>query len=222
VLASNSATRIVAKFKLLRRVLKRWALGLSKLKMQIKQCNEVLLVLDKLEQNRTLYSQEKSFKNVLKTHILRLLQFQKQYWHQRYIVRWTKLRDESMKFFHTAATERYRLNNITSIDTKEGHTLTNYVEKAAHIWGEFRNMLSCSIKTQMQFNLQDLVQEQDLQQMEAPFTQEGIDRIIKTMPTDKAPGPDDFNGLFFKKFWHIIKEDVYKLCQDFFNGVVDL
>ena len=39
---------------------------------------------------------------------------------------------------------------------------------------------------------------------------------------DKAPGPDGFNGMFLKKCWHIIKEDVYQLCNDFFSGTVSL
>jgi hypothetical protein len=39
---------------------------------------------------------------------------------------------------------------------------------------------------------------------------------------DKASGPDGFNGLFLKKCWPVIKEDFYKLCQDFFDGSVNL
>jgi hypothetical protein len=42
------------------------------------------------------------------------------------------------------------------------------------------------------------------------------------MPTDKAPGPDGFNGFFLKSCWEIIKEDFYTLCCDFFNGSLDL
>jgi hypothetical protein len=38
------------------------------------------------------------------------------------------------------------------------------------------------------------------------------------MPTDKAPGPDGFNGLFLKKCWHLVKEDFYNLCDNFFHG----
>jgi hypothetical protein len=114
--ASNSATRLTAKFKLLRKVLKRWARGLSRLKEQIKICNEILSIMDKLEENRTLFVQERNFRNILKKHILKLLQHQKEYWKQRYTVRWTKLGDESTRFFHAAATERYRINTIPSLD----------------------------------------------------------------------------------------------------------
>jgi hypothetical protein len=42
------------------------------------------------------------------------------------------------------------------------------------------------------------------------------------LPSGKAPGLDGFNGLFLKKTWHIIKEDIYELCFDFFSGRVDI
>jgi hypothetical protein len=61
----------------------------------------------------------------------------------------------------------------------------------------------------MHFNLQQLIQQQDLQQIEAPFTKEAIDNVVKKMPSNKAPRLDGFNGLFTKKCWHIIKEDIY-------------
>jgi hypothetical protein len=48
------------------RVLKKWAIGLSKLKQLIKQCNFVLSVLDKLEENITLYPLNKILGNFSK------------------------------------------------------------------------------------------------------------------------------------------------------------
>jgi hypothetical protein len=116
VKAKNSATRVMTKFKLLRRVLKKWAMGLSKLKQIIKQCNNVLSIIDKLEENIVLYPQEQNFRRILKKHILKLLQNQKEYWRKRYTVRWTKFGNESTNFFHAAATERYILNTITSLE----------------------------------------------------------------------------------------------------------
>jgi hypothetical protein len=63
--------------------------------------------------------QERNFRNILKKHILKMLQYQKEYWKKRYTVRWTKLGDERTKFFHAAATECYRLNTITSLNTED-------------------------------------------------------------------------------------------------------
>jgi hypothetical protein len=45
-----------------------------------------------------------------------------------------------------------------------------------------------------------------------PFLKDEIDRIIRIMPTNKAPGPDG----------SIVKEDFYQLCQDFFEGHLNL
>jgi hypothetical protein len=222
VRTNNSATRIVAKFKLLRRVLKKWAMGLSKLKQLIKQCNSMLSILDKLEENRPHYPPKFNFRKILKKHILKLLQNQKEYWRKRYTVRWTKFGDESRIFFHAAATECYRFNTITSLDTVDGGTVNGHHGKTSLLWEEYKARLGCSAQTQMFFNIHELVQQHNLQHIETPFTKEDIDNVVKKLPTDKAPGPDGFNELFIKKAWHIIKEDIYQLCFDFFNGTVDI
>jgi hypothetical protein len=178
--------------------------------------------MDRLEENRPLYLQERNFRVIIKKHVMRLLKCQKDYWRKRYTVRWTKFGDENTTFFHAAATERYMFNTITTLDTQDGRTISTHSEKAAPIWEEYRNRLGCSTQPQMHFSLQQLVQEHDLQSIAKPFTKEDIDMIVKTMPGDKAPDPDGFNGLFIKKCWYIIKDDIYDVCMDFFNGKVDL
>lgn len=51
----------------------------------------------------------------------------------------------------------------------------------------------------MLFNLQDIVQRHDnLEELDATFTREEIDKVIQKMPNDKSPGPDGFNGMFLK------------------------
>jgi hypothetical protein len=175
----------------------------------------VLAVMDKLEENRFLVVQERNFRRILKKHILMLLKAQKEYWTKRYTVRSTKLRDESTKFFHVAATKRFRFNTITSLDTPDGRLLSRHAEKAAHLWDEYKNMLGSSMQPTMRFNLQELVQSHDLQSIAEPFSKEDIDKVISTIPNDKAPGPNGFNELFLKKCWHLIKEDFYELCFNF-------
>lgn len=42
------------------------------------------------------------------------------------------------------------------------------------------------------------------------------------MPPDKAPGPDGFNGVFFKVCWNIIAKYFYELINDFYHKNVNL
>ena len=83
--------------------------------------------------------------------------------------------------------------------------------------------MGVSCQPQMQFDLPALINVNvDLNSLVAPFSREEIDLLIKQIPTDKAPGPNGFNGLFMKKCWQIIKEDFYKLCDAFFELDVNL
>jgi hypothetical protein len=75
----------------------------------------------------------------------------------------------------------------------------------------------------MLFDLANLIQPTPgLEELFAPFTKNEIDVVVKSMPLDKAPGPDGFNGQFLKSCWHIIKEHIYKLCFDFYEGNLNL
>ena len=48
----------------------------------------------------------------------------------------------------------------------------------------------------------------DLADLEAPFTEEEVWKTIKSLPADKAPGPDGFTGNFYQVCWPIIKPEI--------------
>jgi hypothetical protein len=145
------------------------------------------------------------------------------YWRQRYTQRVMQFGDENTKFFHVMATERYRSNVISQIMDSTGRTVNNHGEKSALFYQEFKRRFGFAVETNMQFDLQLLIQPSDeLDHLCSPFSIEEIDGIVLDMPNDKAPGPDGFNSLFFKKAWPIIRFDMYKLCQDFFLQKADL
>jgi hypothetical protein len=66
--------------------------------------------------------------------------------------------------------------------------------------------MGTSVGIHMRFDLQRLITYVDgLDDIVAPFTIEEMDAVVKSMPLDKAPSPDGFNGFFMKKCWSIIR-----------------
>jgi hypothetical protein len=61
---------------------------------------------------------------------------------------------------------------------------------------------------EMHFNLQNLfsvgMSAELRDPLEAPFTKEEIDEVVKGLPNEKSPGPDGFNNEFIKNCWSIV------------------
>lgn len=54
------------------------------------------------------------------------------------------------------------------------------------------------------------------------FSKTEIGAIVEALPSDNGPGPDGFNTDFIKKWWPIICEDFYRLCEAFYSERVCL
>lgn len=50
-----------------------------------------------------------------------------------------------------------------------------------------------------------------------PVTGEEVKKALFAIDDNKAPGVDGFNAYFFKKAWNIIKVELIKAVQDFFQ-----
>ena len=74
----------------------------------------------------------------------------------------------------------------------------------------------------MAYNLSSILTAHNLEQLNAEFSQQEIDLVIRSLPNGHAPGPDGFNGLFIKKCWEILKGDFTRLFIDFFTSNIDL
>lgn len=72
-------------------------------------------------------------------------------------------------------------------------------------------MMGVSTTPTMHFDLANFIPKIDgLHSHSMPFSQKEIDVVIANMPSDKAAGPDGFNGLFLKRYWSIIASDFYQ------------
>jgi hypothetical protein len=121
------------------------------------------------------------------------------------------------------ATIRYRHNSIASLVREDGSSATEHHEKAGLLWHTFKDRLGFSTPIDPSFDFGQYRQPiTNLVDLSRTFTIEEIDKIVEELPSGKAPGPDGFSGLFIKKCWHIIKYDFYRLCDEFWEGRVNL
>jgi len=221
--STNAATILCRKFKMLRYKLKHWSKNISKLNTAIQNSTSTLADLDARENKRSLTIPESNFRKILKKHILLLLNYQKQYLKKRCTIRWVKFGDEDPKFLKALASERYRRNAITSLRLDNGTTVEDHAGKEALIYHAYKDRLGTSGNYQMKFDLPNIIKRrEDLDQLTTPFSRQEIDDVIKETPADRVPGPDGFMGQFIKSCWHIIKEDFYRLCDQFHEGTLNL
>lgn len=94
---TNATSVLCQKFKVARHDLSHWSKKISRLKVAIDNTNKAILELDSIEDRRTLTVPEHNFWNILKHHLLHLLQYQKEYWKKRCMIHWIKFGDENTK-----------------------------------------------------------------------------------------------------------------------------
>jgi hypothetical protein len=218
-----NATKIVnAKFRQVRAGLKHWSKELSKLGKLINNSHFVLTILDGLEEQRLLSSLESSFRRLVKQYLAKLQEAKRLYWKQRNTARWVLFGDKNTRLFHTMATYSMRRNFISSLTFEDGSEVFEYEQKAGVLWSAYRDMLGVSKFSGILFELSELIPLADLPVLDGPFSMEEITTVLKDMPSDHAPGPDGFNGAFFKRCWPIIKNDILRLCKDFADGNLNL
>ena len=59
------------------------------------------------------------------------------------------------------------------------------------------------------------LQSEENEILSAPFTEKEVFEVIAQMKPNKAPGPDGFPAEFYRKCWHIIKDDLMPMFHDF-------
>ena len=55
--------------------------------------------------------------------------------------------------------------------------------------------------------------QEEIENLNRPITSTEIETIIKHLPTNKSPGPDDFTGEFYRKFREELTPILLKLFQ---------
>jgi hypothetical protein len=97
--------------------------------------------------------------------------------------------------------------------------VTSQTKKSKLIHSHFSEILGTPTTRTKAINWQQLgYVHHELEDLDAPFTEDEITAVIKEMAAEKAPGPDGFIGLFYKKCWRIVKQDIIQAIMSFFQS----
>jgi hypothetical protein len=174
-----------------------------------------------MEEHRDLSIEEWNFRDILQQKVADLLNIQKIYWKQRAAIKWITDGEICSRFFHAHAKVKHKKNSIAILTDENGIIHFEHEHKSGLLWDAFKSRLGSSDFSGIDFDLPELlICNEELHELDSPFTKLEIDNIIKSLPSDKSSGPDGFNTNFIKKCWHIIAQDFYDLCDKFYHDEV--
>ena len=126
--------------------------------------------------------------------------------------------DLNTKFYHALTKERRVRNRIVGLHDEDGHWITEEkgVEKVAVDY--FVGLFSTTSPTEFDDFLDEItpsITHQTNQRLLRMATEEEVRQALFMMHPEKAPGPDGMTALFFQHAWHIIKDDLVAMVNNF-------
>eukprot|EP00253_Pinus_taeda_P027567 PITA_27567 len=111
-------------------------------------------------------------------------------------------------------------NNIERI-TVEGRELSDQGEIKEAASRHFQTLLTADphyLENPDFLNIiENKISEAQNGELDKEITREEIEWSIRSMPLDKAPGPDGFSTSFYKTHWDIIKKDYIRMAKNFYT-----
>jgi len=136
------------------------------------------------------------------------------YYEQKLKFTFLKEADKDTHFFHVLLSQKHRINHITGMFTSSvdevGHKFVRY----------YRNLLGSTKKT-IPIN-EDVIHCGPCLDAASHYfllgqvTNDLIQQTLFSIGNEKAPGPDGYLSLFFKKAWSIVGGDFCAAVKDFF------
>uniref|UniRef100_A0A803NGW8 FAD-binding PCMH-type domain-containing protein n=1 Tax=Cannabis sativa TaxID=3483 RepID=A0A803NGW8_CANSA len=151
--------------------------------------------------------------------ILELESRMERIWKQKSRELWVLLGDYNSKFFHVSTMIRRRRNSICAINDVGNGWLFDREGIGAYFNKQFQ-MLNESqqpvLDSDFDSLFQPLVTDLDNAELCRCPSFEEIRKVVWKVNPLKAPGPDEFSGVFYRKYWDTVGPEVCLMVQDFF------
>ena len=100
-------------------------------------------------------------------------------------------------------------------------TTSTIAEIGGNFIAHFTKLFSSSnpfIENEMLDLFSPIITEEENEILCAPHYEEEILEALTSLVSTKAPRPDGFTVLFYKKYWNLVKKDVLLCIEHFFNN----
>uniref|UniRef100_A0A2N9FNM3 Reverse transcriptase domain-containing protein n=1 Tax=Fagus sylvatica TaxID=28930 RepID=A0A2N9FNM3_FAGSY len=137
--------------------------------------------------------------------------------------KWLNLGDQNNTYFHNLVKVRQAKATIKCLVDEDGRRFDNPEDLKQLVVSFYKNLLGSATEVHEQHMIQtvtglfqDEMPEDIKCRLKQPVSNKEIKDVIFGMGNDKAPGPDGFTALFFKKSWPIIHGSVTEAIRSFF------
>jgi ribonuclease HI len=150
-----------------------------------------------------------------------LLEQDEIYWAQRERVNWLKKGDRNSSYFQYCASARRRRNLIKKLKNDNQNWVEGNDNLRPLVCDYFHGLFSSSsgvIDDGLLSSVKTLVTKNMNEFLMSPYTREDVRKALFQIGDMKAPGPDGLHAIFFKRFWHILGDDLTKEVLEAINN----
>ena len=148
---------------------------------------------------------------VIQLQIENLLEQEEIYWIQRGRVNWLKQGDQNTSFFHRSATARRKRNFIKSLKNDSGDLVDDQDQLMSMATSYFDQLFTTEVQEPdpaVFDKISPCITAEMNDLLTATYSRDEVRKAMFNIGDLKAPGPDGLHAIFYKRFWHIIGEDL--------------
>ncbi|GAV92185.1 LOW QUALITY PROTEIN: hypothetical protein CFOL_v3_35566, partial [Cephalotus follicularis] len=151
-------------------------------------------------------------------HKLNVLKAEEEsYYRQKSRITWLKLGDSNTKFFHRSVASLHHRNHITKLQRVDGSWACTQKDIEQLSVAHFSGLLGTPPSQTSLLDYPKRLTEDQRALLGRNITDSEIRNAFWALHPEKAPGPDGFNGFFFRSVWGIVEKDMVDACRFFFN-----
>jgi hypothetical protein len=197
---------VLEKLNQIREDLEKWGRQMrSRFKKDIEQCRNEL---ETMRGAGAFHEEYITTRNKMSS----LLAQEDAFWRQRAKIHWLQDGDSNTKFFHAMASAKKKRNMIMKLQAENGEWVEKQEELCSVAKNYFDTLFSgnTGISNSILNYVPETITEDDNIMLLAPFKKEEFREALFQMNSNKSPGPDGLNPAFYKRFWDISGEEIFK------------